>query len=130
HTNRAPETLTRLQNMGIPAYNLATSGTLSIARRLARRLCNHCKKPLKLAPRILLQEGFTEDQLQKQLFGAVGCDKCNDGYKGRIGIYEVLPITDKISRLIMENGSSIQIADMARSEGYNSLRTSALEKVT
>lgn len=130
HTNSAPETLTRLQNMGIPAYNIATSVTLIIAQRLARKLCGHCKKPLKLPPKILLQEGFTEAQMKNmQLFGAVGCDKCNDGYKGRVGIYEVMPITDKISRMIMDNGSSIQIADMARVEGFNDLRTSALEKV-
>ena len=130
HTNSAPETLTRLRNMGIPSYNLATSVTLIIAQRLARRLCNHCKKPLKLPPRILLQEGLTEAQLSNlQLFGAVGCDRCNDGYKGRVGIYEVVPITDKIARCIMDNGSSIQIADIARAEGYNNLRTSALMKV-
>jgi type IV pilus assembly protein PilB len=130
HTNSAPETLTRLQNMGVPAYNVATSVTLIIAQRLARRLCKYCKKPLNLPPRILLQEGFTEAQLHNmQLYGAAGCDKCNDGYKGRVGIYEVLPITDRISRVIMDNGSSIQIADIARQEGYNNLRTSALEKV-
>jgi len=130
HTNSAPETLTRLQNMGIPSYNIATSVTLIIAQRLARKLCSHCKKPLKLPPKILLQEGFSETQIKSmQLFGAVGCDKCNDGYKGRVGVYEVMPITDKISRCIMDNGSSIQIADLARAEGYNNLRTSALEKV-
>lgn len=130
HTNSAPETLTRLRNMGIPSYNLATSITLIIAQRLARRLCQHCKKPIKLPPRILLQEGFTEQQLQNmQLFGAVGCERCNDGYKGRVGIYEVMPITDKIARVIMNDGSSIEIADMARAEGYNDLRTSALMKV-
>jgi type IV pilus assembly protein PilB len=130
HTNSAPETLTRLKNMGIPAYNIATSVTLIIAQRLARRLCSHCKKPLKLPPRILLQEGFNETQIRNmQLFGAVGCEKCHDGYKGRVGIYEVVPITDKISRVIMDGGSSIQIADMARAEGFRDLRTSALEKV-
>ncbi|HTR00236.1 MAG TPA: ATPase, T2SS/T4P/T4SS family, partial [Candidatus Acidoferrum sp.] len=130
HTNSAPETLTRLRNMGIPSYNLATSISLIIAQRLARRLCPHCKKPIKLPPRILLQEGFTESQLANlQLYGAVGCDRCNDGYKGRVGIYEVVPITDKIARVIMGDGSSIEIADMARAEGYNDLRTSALMKV-
>lgn len=130
HTNSAPETLTRLRNMGIPAYNIATSVTLIIAQRLARRLCSHCKKPLKLPPKILLQEGFNETQIRNmQLYSAVGCEKCNDGYKGRVGIYEVVPITDKISRVIMDGGSSIQIADMARVEGFNDLRTSALEKV-
>jgi type IV pilus assembly protein PilB len=131
HTNSAPETLTRLQNMGVPAYNVATSVTLIIAQRLARRLCKLCKKPLKLPPRILLQEGFSEAQIKSmQLYGPVGCDKCNDGYKGRVGVYEVLPITDRISRAIMDNGTSIQIADIARAEGYPNLRTSALDKVT
>ncbi len=131
HTNSAPETLTRLQNMGVPSYNVATSVSLIIAQRLARRLCKHCKKPLKLPPRILMQEGFTEAQIKSmQLYGAVGCDKCNDGYKGRVGVYEVLPITDRISRVIMDNGTSIQIADIARAEGYPSLRTSALDKVS
>ena len=130
HTNSAPETLTRLRNMGIPSYNLATSITLIIAQRLARKLCSHCKKPLRLPPRILLQEGFTEAQLPNiQIFGAVGCDRCNDGYKGRVGVYQVMPISDKIARCIMDNGSSIQIADIARAEGYNDLRTSALMKV-
>jgi type IV pilus assembly protein PilB len=130
HTNSAPETLTRLKNMGIPAYNIATSVTLIIAQRLARRLCSHCKKPLKLPPKILLQEGFNEEQIRHmQLFGAVGCDKCHEGYKGRVGIYEVVPITDKIGRVIMDGGSSIQIADIARAEGFHDLRTSALEKV-
>lgn len=130
HTNSASETLTRLQNMGIPAYNVATSVTLIIAQRLARRLCSHCRKPLKLPSPVLLQEGFTEAQLPTlNLYAAVGCERCNEGYKGRVGIYEVLPITDRISRLIMDNGSSIQIADLARAQGYNNLRTSALEKV-
>jgi type IV pilus assembly protein PilB len=130
HTNRAPETLSRLMNMGIPAYNLATSITLIIAQRLARRLCGHCKKQLKLPPKILFQEGFTEEQLKNlKLYGAVGCDKCNDGYKGRVGIYEVVPITDGISRIIMDNGNAIHIAEKAREEGFNNLRASALEKV-
>ena len=130
HTKDPPETLSRLMNMGIPAYNLATSVSLIIAQRLARRLCNHCKKPIKLPPKILLQEGFTEAQLESmELYGAVGCDKCNEGYKGRVGIYEVVPITDSISRIIMDNGSTIQVADMARQEGFNDLRTSALVKV-
>src|SRR5690606_5759733 len=131
HTNSAPETLSRLRNMGIPSYNIATSVTLIIAQRLARRLCTHCKKPLRLPDKVLLQEGFTQAQLDAglQLYGATGCDKCNDGYKGRVGIYEVMPITDRISRVIMDEGSSIRIADVAREEGFNNLRTSALMKV-
>lgn len=130
HTNSAPETLSRMINMGIPAYNLATSVSLIIAQRLARRLCNHCKKTIKLPPKILLQEGFTEEQLANmELYGAVGCDKCNEGYKGRVGIYELVPITDSISRIIMDNGNTIQIAEMARQQGFNDLRASALIKV-
>lgn len=130
HTNSAPETLTRLLNMGVPSYNVATSVTLIIAQRLARRLCQYCRKPLRLPARVLLQEGFQRDQLDElQLYGAVGCDKCHEGYKGRVGIYEVMPVTDAIARIIMDNGNSIQIADQARKEGFNDLRTSALEKV-
>ncbi|PCJ40680.1 MAG: type IV-A pilus assembly ATPase PilB [SAR86 cluster bacterium] len=130
HTNSASETLSRMMNMGIASYNLATSVTLIIAQRLARRLCNNCKKPIKLPPKILLQEGFTEEQLENiELYGAMGCDKCNEGYKGRVGIYEVVPITDSISRIIMDNGNTIQIADMARQQGFNDLRNSALIKV-
>lgn len=130
HTNSAPETLTRLMNMGIPPFNVATSVTLIIAQRLARRLCSHCKKPLTLPPKVLMQEGFSEQQIQEmQLFGAVGCDKCNDGYKGRVGIYEVMPITDAIARIIMDNGNSIEIGDQARKHGFDNLRQSTLKKV-
>lgn len=130
HTNSAPETLTRLRNMGIPSFNLATSVTLIIAQRLCRRLCNHCKVPLKLPEKVLLDAGFTPEQLPGLgLFSQVGCDACNEGYKGRLGIYEVVPITDGISRIIMQDGNSIEIADQARKEGFNSLRQSALLKV-
>ena len=129
-TNSAPETLTRLRNMGIPSFNLATSVTLIIAQRLCRRLCNHCKVPLKLPEKVLLDAGFTPEQLPGLgLFSQVGCDACNEGYKGRLGIYEVVPITDGISRIIMQDGNSIEIADQARKEGFNSLRQSALLKV-
>ncbi len=131
HTNSAAETLSRLINMGIPSYNLATALTLIIAQRLARRLCISCKAPIKLPHEILLQEGFNEEQLEHlELFAPVGCDKCNAGYKGRIGIYEVVPISDSISRTIMDNGSTIQLADMARQQGFNDLRASALIKVS
>jgi len=131
HTNSAPETLTRLRNMGIPSFNLATSVTLIIAQRLARRLCSHCKKAVHIPEAALLEIGFTPAQiLEAQLFQPVGCDKCTEGYKGRVGIYEVVPVTDGISRIIMEDGNSIQIADQARKEGFNSLRQSALVKVS
>jgi type IV pilus assembly protein PilB len=130
HTNSAAETLTRLRNMGIPSYNLATSVTLIIAQRLCRRLCNYCKTPVKLPDSVLLRAGFRADELNAlQLFRAVGCDACHDGYKGRVGIYEVVPVTDGISRIIMQDGNSIEIADQARKEGFNSIRQSALRKV-
>jgi len=130
HTNNAPETFARLMEMGIPAYQIATSLSLIIAQRLARRLCNHCKKPVKLPRKVLQQEGFPAACLDKaNLYAPVGCELCQSGYKGRIGIYEVLPITDDISRVIMGGGNSIQVAELARKSGLNSLRLSALEKV-
>ncbi|MDP1932690.1 MAG: type IV-A pilus assembly ATPase PilB [Gammaproteobacteria bacterium] len=130
HTNSAPETLTRLRNMGIPSFNLATSVSLIIAQRLCRRLCNHCKAPLKLPDSVLLEAGFTEAQLPNvHLFSPVGCEACNGGYKGRVGIYEVVPVTNGISRIIMHDGNSIEIADQAQKEGFNNLRQSALVKV-
>ena len=130
HTNSAPETLTRLRNMGIPSFNLATSVSLIIAQRLCRRLCSYCKKPLQLPENTLLEAGFRKDQLDSlQLFAPVGCDACNEGYKGRVGIYEVVPVTDGIARIIMQDGNSIEIADQASKEGFNNLRQSALQKV-
>ncbi|HHX81524.1 MAG TPA: type IV-A pilus assembly ATPase PilB [Pseudomonadaceae bacterium] len=130
HTNSAAETLTRLRNMGIPSYNIATSVSLIIAQRLARRLCTSCRKPVTLPRQLLRQEGFNDAHLDNaQLFEAVGCEKCEAGYKGRIGIYEVMPITDRISRIIMAEGSSMEIADTAREEGFSDLRCAALQKV-
>jgi type IV pilus assembly protein PilB len=129
HTNSAPETLTRLRDMGIPAFNLATSVSLIIAQRLARRLCQHCKEAAEYPEKVLLEEGFLSEQLSTlQLFKAVGCEKCKEGYKGRVGIYEVVPITDVISRIIMADGNSIEIADQAQKEGFHNLRRSALVK--
>jgi type IV pilus assembly protein PilB len=133
HTNSAPETLTRLMNMGVPAFNIATSVSLIIAQRLARRLCSVCKKPATdIPPDILTQEGFDETGIPRaefQLFHPVGCDKCNGGYKGRVGVYEVVRITPKIANLIMEGGNSLQIAREAKAAGFNNLRTSALRRV-
>ena len=130
HTNSAPETLTRLRNMGVPAFNLATSVSLIIAQRLARRLCSYCKKAVELPKKLLLDEGFTAEQLPRlRLFKATDCDKCKGGYKGRLGIYEVVPITDAMSRIIMADGNSIEIADQARKEGFHNLRQSVLIKV-
>ncbi|PCJ40113.1 MAG: type IV-A pilus assembly ATPase PilB [Moraxellaceae bacterium] len=129
HTNSAPETLTRLRNMGVPSFNIATSVSLIIAQRLARRLCKHCKTIADIPNESLLAEGFAEDELDSlSLYKAVGCEKCSSGYKGRVGIYEVMKITDKIARIIMEEGNAIHIADAAREEGFNDLRASGLEK--
>jgi type IV pilus assembly protein PilB len=132
HTNSAPETLTRLLNMGVPAFNVATTVSLIIAQRLARRLCTHCKKPANDIPdEILSQEGFDTIGIPKeefQLFHPVGCAQCSKGYKGRVGVYEVVRITDTISRIIMEGGNAIEIADAARKAGFNNLRISALRK--
>ena len=130
HTNSAAETLTRLRNMGVASYNLATSVNLIIAQRLCRRLCTHCKQPMQLPDNALLEAGFHAAQLDSlTLFGPSGCDVCSQGYKGRVGIYEVVPVTDGIARIIMADGNSIEIADQARKEGFSSLRQSALRKV-
>ena len=133
HTNSAAETLTRLRNMGVPAFNLATSVDLIIAQRLARRLCGHCKSVIDVPKETLLAEGFTEDEIDTgfEVFEAKsdGCDKCNNGYKGRVGIYEVVKITPELSRIIMEEGNSLQLAEQAQVHGYNNLRRSGLQKV-
>jgi type IV pilus assembly protein PilB len=130
HTNDAPQTLTRLANMGVPPYNIASSVNLIIAQRLARRLCNNCKKPVEIPKPALLEEGFREDDLDKiTLFGPVGCEQCADGYKGRVGIYQVMPVSEAMGRIIMENGNAIQLADQARKEGISDLRESGLKKV-
>src|SRR5690606_14467495 len=133
HTNSAPETLTRLLNMGVPAFNVATSVSLIIAQRLARRLCTNCRKPaIDIPEDILKQEGFDEIGIPRaefQLFHPAGCEKCNGGYKGRVGVYEVVRITPLIANLIMEGGNSLQIARAAKDAGFNNLRISALRKV-
>jgi len=130
HTNSAAETLTRLRNMGVPSYNLATSVSLIIAQRLARRLCNHCKQPVTLPEAALLEAGFSSAALADlQLFAPRGCEACHDGYKGRVGIYEVVPVTDALARIIMQDGNALEIADQARREGFGSLRDAALRKV-
>ncbi|MGB0187594.1 MAG: type IV-A pilus assembly ATPase PilB [Aequoribacter sp.] len=131
HTNSAAETITRLLNMGVPAFNLATAVTLIIAQRLARRLCSKCAEPIdELPEESLLELGFTKEMLKgAAIKRAVGCEACNHGYKGRTGIYEVVQITQKIARMILEGKNSMEIADEARKEGFHSLRTSALMKV-
>jgi len=131
HTNSAPETLTRLRNMGVPSFNIATSVVLIIAQRLARRLCEHCKTAVDIPEQSLLEMGFTEQDIGSgfTVYGPQGCEKCNNGYKGRVGIYEVVKITDGIARIIMEEGNSIEIADQCRKEGFNDLHRSGLVKV-
>ena len=131
HTNDAPSTLTRLMNMGIAPFNIATSVILITAQRLARRLCS-CKRPIEIPREALLRAGYQEADLDGswQPYGHVGCDICkNTGYKGRVGIYEVMPVTDEMQRIIMKNGTSIDIADQARKEGISDLRQSGLRKV-
>jgi len=132
HTNDAPQTLTRLVNMGVPAYNIAASVTLIIAQRLARRLCPHCKRAVTVPDDELLAEGFRTDELATlELFEAHpdGCDNCTAGYRGRIGIYQVMPVTDAIGRIIMEGGNADHIEQQAAADGVQSLRQAGLEKV-
>ncbi|WP_049338775.1 type IV-A pilus assembly ATPase PilB [Stutzerimonas stutzeri] len=129
HTNSAAETLTRLRNMGVPAFNIATSVNLIIAQRLARKLCNSCKKEIDVPRDVLLREGFPEQKLGTfKIYGPVGCDNCKGGYKGRVGIYEVVKNTPSLQRIIMEDGNSIDISTQMRKDGFNDLRTSALLK--
>ena len=133
HTNDAPSTLTRLLNMGVAPFNIASAVSLITAQRLARRLCKNCKVPINAPKEALLPIGFIEDDFkgQFQIYGPKegGCEMCNDGYKGRVGIYQVMPITDAISRIIMSNGNAIDIADQAKAEGVNDLRRSGILKV-
>lgn len=130
HTNSAPETLTRLVNMGVAPFNIATSINLVIAQRLARRLCNHCKRPIDIPKEAQLDFGFTEEQVGTfEIFEPVGCDNCTQGYKGRVGIYQVMPVSEDMGRIIMEGGNAIDIADQAQKEGTKDLRQSGLLKV-
>ncbi|MEI6737915.1 MAG: type IV-A pilus assembly ATPase PilB, partial [Pseudomonadota bacterium] len=131
HTNDAPTTLTRLMNMGIAPFNIATSVILITAQRLARRLCS-CKRPIELPKDVLIRAGFIEEEIDGswQPYGPVGCNICkNSGYKGRCGIYQVMPISDEMTRIIMNNGTAIDIADQADREGVADLRHSGLRKV-
>ena len=130
HTNSAAETLTRLLNMGVPAFNIASSVSLIIAQRLGRRLCEECKAPLQMPDSELEAIGFTSEQLSQKshLCQPVGCDKCTDGYKGRVGIYEVMEMSDELGRIILDNGNAMQIADAAINEGMHTLRQSAIKQ--
>jgi type IV pilus assembly protein PilB len=130
HTNDASQTLARLVNMGVAPFNIASAVSLIIAQRLGRRLCEHCKTVDNIPTEALLEEGFKKSELDNlTVYKAVGCDKCVEGYKGRVGIYEVLPMSEEMGRLIMEGANAIQIADQARKEGVANLRQSALKKV-
>jgi len=132
HTNDAPATLMRLANMGVPAFNIASSVILITAQRLGRKLCTVCKKAEEIPPEALLQAGFTEEDIDGtwQCFGPVGCDHCfGTGYKGRVGIYEVMPITDDMRQIIMRAGNALDIAEQARKDGVRNLRQSGLLKV-
>ena len=131
HTNDAPQTIARLMNMGIAPYNITSSVTLVIAQRLARRLCERCKQPMELPDNALLAEGFTDDEVREGItvYEAVGCDECTGGYKGRTGLYQVMPMTDEIATIVLEGGNAIQIAEAAQRSGVRDLRQSALMKV-
>jgi type IV pilus assembly protein PilB len=131
HTNSASETLTRLLNMGVPAYNVASSVSIIIAQRLARRLCPQCKEEEVLSATQIDEQGFTETQKENlTLFKAVGCDHCTGGYKGRVGVYEVIKISPTTASIIMEGGSALDIAAQCQKEGYNNLRQSGLVKAS
>ncbi|MBN8477623.1 MAG: type IV-A pilus assembly ATPase PilB [Burkholderiales bacterium] len=132
HTNDAPTTLTRLLNMGVAPFNVASSVILITAQRLARKLCVHCKRPEDIPPEALLRAGFRDEEIDGtwQPYGAVGCDHCKGtGYKGRTGIYEVMTISDEMRLLIMRNGNALEIAELAQREGIRNLRQSGLAKV-
>jgi type IV pilus assembly protein PilB len=131
HTNDAPQTLTRLIDMGVKPYAIATSVSLIIAQRLARRLCSQCKAPMDIPKEALLKEGFSEADAASglKIFQPKGCSACTDGYKGRVGIYQVLPVTDAIARIILAGKSAVEIGDEAKKEGVWDLRRSGLEKV-
>jgi len=131
HTNDAPTTLTRLLNMGVAPFNVAASVLLITAQRLARRLCETCKKPADYPREALLKAGFAESDLDGNWkpFRAVGCSACNNGYKGRVGIYQVMPITEPIQRIILGEGTALDIAVQAAKDGVRDLRQSGLVKV-
>ncbi|MGH8798919.1 MAG: type IV-A pilus assembly ATPase PilB [Casimicrobiaceae bacterium] len=132
HTNDAPATLMRLANMGVPAFNIASSVILITAQRLGRKLCTQCRKPEEIPPEALLQAGFTEEDIDGtwQAYGPAGCDNCfGTGYKGRVGVYEVMPITDELRQIIMRNGNALDIAEQAQKDGVRNLRQSGLIKV-
>ncbi|TXL09968.1 type IV-A pilus assembly ATPase PilB [Methylococcaceae bacterium CS2] len=130
HTNDAPQTLNRLMQMGVPAFNIVSSVLLIMAQRLTRRLCEHCKEDSKYPEKTLLEAGFKKEELGSfTVYKAVGCDKCNDGYKGRVGIYQVMPISEQMRTRILEGCNAMQLAEQAAQEGINDLPRSGLLKV-
>jgi type IV pilus assembly protein PilB len=131
HTNDAPTTLTRMRNMGIAPFNIASSVILITAQRLARRLCPNCKTPIDVPKKALIEAGYDDAELDGSwvAYRAVGCSMCNNGYKGRVGIYQVMPISEDIQRIILRDGSALEIAEQARHEGVRTLRESGLHKV-
>lgn len=130
HTNDAPQTLNRLLQMGIPAFNVVSAVNLIMAQRLGRRLCTHCKKLMNFPDKILLEAGFNEDELKDlHVYGPVGCDECTNGYKGRVGIYQVMKMTEKLRELILNGANAMEIAECSLAEGFNDLRRSGLNKV-
>jgi len=130
HTNSAPETITRMVNMGVPAFNIATSVNLVIAQRLARRLCEVCKSPVKLPESVFLEAGYKQDEIGTfTCYEPVGCDKCTNGYKGRVGVYQVMKFSKEIGQILMEGCNALDIAAQAEKEGVNDLHRSALIKV-
>jgi type IV pilus assembly protein PilB len=131
HTNDAPTTLTRMRNMGIAPFNIASSVILITAQRLARRLCPVCKVPAEVPKEALLDAGFKDHEIDGtwKAYKPVGCPACNSGYKGRVGIYQVMPISEEIQKIILRDGSALEIAHQAEAEGVRSLRQSGLQKV-
>ena len=130
HTNDAPQTLNRLVQMGIAPFNIVSSVLLIMAQRLARRLCEHCKKAADFPENVYISAGFKQEEIaQLKVYSPVGCEHCNDGYKGRVGIYQVMPISEKMRLLILEGGNTLQLAEQAKAEDINDLRASGLDKV-
>jgi type IV pilus assembly protein PilB len=131
HTNDAPTTLTRLLNMGVAPFNIASSVLLITAQRLARRLCENCKTPAEYPREALLKAGFAETDIDGSWkpYRAVGCSACNNGYKGRVGLYQVMPMSEAIQRIILAEGSAMDIAVQAQKDGVRDLRQSGLIKV-
>jgi type IV pilus assembly protein PilB len=132
HTNDAPQTLTRMMDMGIKPFAIATAVNIITAQRLGRRLCSKCKEPVNIPKEALLKEGFTPEDVENPnlvIYGPKGCDACNGGYKGRVGIYQVAEMSEAIQRMVMEGKNAMEIGDQMAREGIRDLRTSALWKV-